>query len=230
MNTIAALLLILIQPMAGTSSSQNNTARTESARPETPDIKITANVPNTSTLELVRPDYSADLHVGGEVVVWVKIDKTGAIISARAISGHPRLKSLAVDAARKSKFKWNSVQSRKYITGRITYIFTSAEIPYNELGSLIGQRVTLRGEFSLRGKVGPYVLVSDKPVYIVPTGSFGWGRRYSRMEGKMVSVTGTLHFFKAPPQPKPTGSIPMAWVSDYFYFEAESARVQIDKP
>ena len=94
--------------------------------------------------------------------------------------------------------------------------------------SLIGQQVTLHGEFSMEGKVGPFVRVSGNPVYLIARGMFAWGQRYERMEGKVVSVTGTLRFFKAPPAPKPVSSIPVAWVSDHFYFERGNSTIQLD--
>jgi len=33
----------------------------------------------------------------------------------------------------------------------------------------------MRGQFSLRGKVGPFILVGGRPIYLVPKGSFSWG-------------------------------------------------------
>jgi hypothetical protein len=228
MKTIVALLIILNQLVPGASHSESNVPRTESAKSETRDVKITVSVSGTEPLELVRPSYPGTLHVSGRAVVWVRIDKSGRVVAARGISGHPLLKSLAIDAARESKFKRSSALRTKYIIGTITYVVTSAEIPYSELSSLIGQQVTLHGEFSMEGKVGPFVRVSGNPVYLIARGMFAWGRRYERMEGKVVSVTGTLRFFKAPPAPKPAGSIPVAWVSDHFYFERGNSTIQLD--
>jgi hypothetical protein len=219
---------------AGTSQPLDQATKTEPVESRTRDIQITADIPNMSPLELVRPSYPPDVHVRGKVVVQVNIDEAGNVVSARGISGYPLLQSLSIDAARKSKFKRDSAQGRKDLTGKITYTFTSAEISYNELPSLVGQPVTLRGKFFMFTKLGPLVEVSDKPVYLVPvhlnrTGSYGWGRKYTLMDGKMVSATGTLRFFKAPPRPEPKEGIPFSWVDDYFYLEAETAKVELDQ-
>jgi len=134
------------------------------------------------------------------------------------------LKTPAIDAALKSKFKRKLPRGPRYITGTITYSFKGPEDPNPDLRGRIGQEVTLRGTFSLRGKIGPFVLVSGNPVYLVAAGSFSW-QPYSRLEGKIVSVTGVLHFFKAPVEPDPPGPI-AARPPDYFYFEAASAVVK----
>ena len=92
--------------------------------------------------------------------------------------------------------------------------------------SLIGKRVTIRGKFSLWGKIGPYVFLDNKQaVYLVHKGSFTWGKPYSDMEGKLVAATGTLRFYHAPPA-EPT-DLPAARLPDYFYFEAETARLRL---
>jgi hypothetical protein len=93
------------------------------------------------------------------------------------------------------------------------------------LRSLIGQQVTLRGKFSLRGKIGPFVLVRGRPVYIEAAGSYTWGQPYSSLEGKIVRVTGILRFRQFPPEAEPVDPA-KARVPDYFYFEAENARIR----
>jgi hypothetical protein len=94
-----------------------------------------------------------------------------------------------------------------------------------ELKHLVGQTVELRGQFSLRGKVAPYVQVSGEPVYLMPHGSFSWGSDYERMEGKIVSVSGVLHF-----QHFEHGKVDdsVAQPHDYFYFDAETAKVRLE--
>lgn len=193
-----------------------------------PEIRVTVNLSNTSALDLVRPYYPGDLHVAGTWVVRVKLDRSGQVVSARALSGHPLLKTFVVDAARKTRFKRNSTRGGKYVTGTITYTVTFAEVSYDELHSFVGQQVALRGKFSLRGKIGPFVLISGRPVYLVARGPFDWGQQYSDMEGKPVIVTGTLRFFRAEPAPESSDSA-VARVPDHFYFEAESMRVMLDR-
>jgi protein TonB len=48
----------------------------------------------------VYPPLARAAKVSGSVVVEVTIDETGAVIAARALSGHPLLKDAAVAAAR----------------------------------------------------------------------------------------------------------------------------------
>jgi len=94
-----------------------------------------------------------------------------------------------------------------------------------ELQSLIGQTVTLRGQFELAGKVGPYIHRSGEPVYLVPHGSFSWGADYERMQGQVVSITGTLRFRHFE---HITTDEPVSQPLDYFYFDAETAKVRLE--
>jgi hypothetical protein len=97
---------------------------------------------------------------------------------------------------------------------------------YEVLRTLIGKQVSIRGKFSLRGKFGPYVLLSNQQVvYLVPRGSFTWGEPYSEMEGKLVAATGTLSFYHAP-NAEPADPA-FAQAPDYFYFEAETAQLRL---
>ena len=91
----------------------------------------------------------------------------------------------------------------------------------------VGQTVSLRGSFSLRGKVGPFILVSERPVYLVSHGAFSWGERYERMEGRHVQVTGILRFAHYP-EASPD-SLPVSRPSDHFYFDAASASVELSQ-
>jgi hypothetical protein len=239
------MLLILTSLIVGTCRSPDQVTKIEPPAPETRspdqdpntkpaalrmrDIQITADIPNTSTLELVRPTYPPEVHVGGKVVVSVTIDPAENVVAARFKSGHPLLKPLALAASRKSKFKRDSAQNRKLITGTITYIFTTADISYNELPSLVGKPVTLRGKFSQYGKFGAVVMVDNQIVYIHEKISFVGGQRYELMEDKVVSVTGTLRFYKAPPQPDFVRGVAVPKIPDHFYFQAEQTNIQLDK-
>ncbi len=89
----------------------------------------------------------------------------------------------------------------------------------------LGESVTMSGQFSLRGKIAPFILVGGRPIYLEPRGSFSWGEPYAGMEGRTVRVTGTLrfaHYPTPPPQALPEGRAP-----DHFYFEAETAKVEL---
>jgi hypothetical protein len=97
---------------------------------------------------------------------------------------------------------------------------------YEVLHTLIGKHVTIRGKFSLFGKFGPYILLSNQQVvYLVPKGSFTWGEPYSEMEGKLVAATGTLSFFHSPDSGSAGPAVAQA--PDYFYFEAETVLLRL---
>ena len=95
-----------------------------------------------------------------------------------------------------------------------------------ELKQHVGELVTMRGKFSLRGKVGPFILVGGRPIYIEPTGSFSWGEEYAKMEKRDVRVTGTLRFAHDP-TPSPPQDLPVGRVPDHYYFEAETAKIEL---
>lgn len=95
----------------------------------------------------------------------------------------------------------------------------------SELQQHLGERVTMHGRFSLFGKLGPFILLGGRPIYLVPKGSFSWGEPYSSMEGRDVRVTGTLRFAHYPKPP--AGALPEARAPDHFYFEAETAKVEL---
>jgi len=87
----------------------------------------------------------------------------------------------------------------------------------------VDQKVTIRGQFSLRGKIGPYILAQSGPIYLVPQGNFTWGDAHARMEGRDVSVTGILRFRHYPDD----GISSEARPHDHFYFEAEKATIEL---
>jgi hypothetical protein len=82
--------------------------------------------------------------------------------------------------------------------------------------------VTMRGKFSLRGLVGPFIRIGSQTIYLKPKGSYSWGKEYERMEGREVSVTGTLEFEHFPPSS-------LQHPPDHFYFQAEAARIELIK-
>jgi hypothetical protein len=97
----------------------------------------------------------------------------------------------------------------------------------SELQQHLGESVIMRGRFSLRGKIGPFILVGGRPVYLVSKGSFSWGEPYASMEGRDVRVTGTLRFAHYP-EPTPD-ALPAGRAPDHFYFEAETAKVELSE-
>lgn len=103
------------------------------------------------------------------------------------------------------------------------------DVSYSDLQRHVGETVTMRGVFSLRGKVGPFILVGGRPIYLESLRSFSWGEPYARMEGKEVRVTGTLRFIHYPEVP-PSKASPVARATDHFYFEAETVKVDLIEP
>ncbi|HEY6047099.1 MAG TPA: hypothetical protein VIU65_10890 [Pyrinomonadaceae bacterium] len=79
-----------------------------------------------------------------------------------------------------------------------------------------------RGKFSMRGIVGPFIHIDDGLIYLKSDGNYSWGKEFERMEGKDVRVTGTLEFrhYEASPGQHPP---------DYFYFRAETAKIELIK-
>jgi|SRR5262245_1138796 len=70
-------------------------------------IRRSGGVLQASATRRVQPEYpllAKAAHVTGAVVVELTIDESGAVISAKAISGHPLLKDAAVNAALQWKF------------------------------------------------------------------------------------------------------------------------------
>ena len=105
--------------------------------------------------------------------------------------------------------------------------FDLTSAPSSELQQHVGENVTMHGQFSLYGKIGPFILVAGRPIYLVARGSLSWGEPYASMEGQDVRVTGTLRFAHYP-EPPP-GDSTRARALDHFYFEAETAKVEVSQ-
>jgi hypothetical protein len=227
-NGFVLLFVNLLLVVAKSPQSQSVDANREQATSQVLEIGIVANVPKAEAVELVTPIYPGHIHVAGEVIIEVILNSAGKVISAHALSGPALLVAPAVEAARHSEFRVDSGSNGRNLTGKITYAFRFGELGYDDLRFFIGQQVTLRGDLSLRGKIGPFVLVSGKPVYLVRQTNADLGSRYQGMEGKSVIVTGTLRFHRAPVEAHPS-ELATAQVPDHFYFEAETAVVRLEK-
>jgi len=88
---------------------------------------ISGGVLNGKALALPKPDYPAEARnagASGTVVVQVTIDEQGNVIAAHAVSGHPLLQAVSVNAARQAKFAPTSLMGEAVkVTGVITYNF-----------------------------------------------------------------------------------------------------------
>jgi len=99
--------------------------------------------------------------------------------------------------------------------------------PYDaDLKPLVGKTVTLDGGFWLNGKVGPYIERHSTLVYLVSNEQFTWSPDYERMQGRGVKVTGTLRFQHFE---QTTNSGAVDQPTDYFYFDAETAKIRLKR-
>lgn len=95
-----------------------------------------------------------------------------------------------------------------------------------QLRERVGQTVTLRGRFSLRGKQAPFVLVGEEPVYLVAEAPFTWGEPYIGMENREVIIVGVLKRFEPPrtATPIPDG---VQQLPPYFFFEMRDTTISV---
>jgi TonB family protein len=125
MNIIRSFLS-QIQP-----SFQYEQNRTENAQqaPASPEQKIPyvveTGVINGKALNLPQPDYPpfpASI-TGGVVQVLVRVDETGKVTAAKAITGHRLLRDAAESAARQARFAPTIIAGQAIkITGTIMYV------------------------------------------------------------------------------------------------------------
>jgi protein TonB len=97
--------------------------------PKPPRAPISGGVLNGKAISLPKPAYPAiarQAHASGNVVVQVTIDENGNVISAAAVSGHPLLRGVAVQAARGARFSPTKLSGQPVkVTGVITYNFVA---------------------------------------------------------------------------------------------------------
>jgi len=111
-------------------------AATESKAAETVDDKnaqsgqkkpISGGVLNGRALYLPKPDYPPEAHnakASGSVVVQITIDELGAVIAAKAVSGHPLLQQACVNAALQARFSPTMLMGEPVkVSGVLTYNF-----------------------------------------------------------------------------------------------------------
>ena len=90
--------------------------------PSPPNRNLNGGVLNGMAVSLPRPIYppmAKQIGASGEVRVQVAVDGNGNVISARAVTGHPLLRSAAESAARQSRMRSEAANS----TGQIVYNF-----------------------------------------------------------------------------------------------------------
>jgi protein TonB len=98
-------------------------------KPTPPRAPISGGVLNGKAISLPKPAYPAiarQAHASGTVVVQVTIDENGNVVSAAAVSGHPLLRGVAVQAARGARFSPTKLSGQPVkVTGVITYNFVA---------------------------------------------------------------------------------------------------------
>lgn len=122
------LLLFLIATISASCSPTHGPSETPSGsdQPQTPALSasvepsltqrndaccwgiLAGGLLNKKAIFLPEPDYPKSLRdkaILGRVTVQVLVDKTGAVVSASAVSGPKQLHPFAVSSARKAKFE-----------------------------------------------------------------------------------------------------------------------------
>ena len=90
----------------------------------TPGRNTNTGLLNGMAVNLARPVYpplAKQVGAAGQVRVQVSVDANGNVVSARAVSGHPLLRSAAENAARQTKMRADAANS----TGQLLYNFKS---------------------------------------------------------------------------------------------------------
>ncbi|MCM3901328.1 MAG: TonB family protein [Pyrinomonadaceae bacterium] len=114
-----------------TETPTDKKTETPAPTPEQPGKKapISGGVLNGKAIILPKPDYPAEARAAraaGTVAVQVTIDEYGNVIAARAVSGHPLLHQVSVNAALQSKFAATFLMGEAVkVTGVITYNFVA---------------------------------------------------------------------------------------------------------
>ena len=94
------------------------------SRPKT----ISGGVLNGKAIEFPQPEYppaARAVRATGSVSVQITVDEKGEVISATAVSGHPLLRSAAVQAARQARFEPTKLSGQPVkVNGVLTYNFS----------------------------------------------------------------------------------------------------------
>lgn len=118
------------QPVSNTRISNSNVAAVKPSPEDTPRAvpsTISGGVLNGKATSLPKPAYppaARAVRASGTVSVQVLVSESGSVLSASAVSGHPLLRSAAVDAARGARFSPTLLGGQPVkVSGVITYTF-----------------------------------------------------------------------------------------------------------
>ena len=136
-TSIDKLKLSAVTPLAGDfhSTSDEANKRLVVANSDPPPVAprpllkpVSGGVLNGKALSLPAPTYpelARRMRTSGLVEVEVVVDENGKVISARALTGPPSLRDVAVQAAYRARFSPTKLSGQPMkITGRINYNFT----------------------------------------------------------------------------------------------------------
>jgi TonB family protein len=111
------------------NSNTNSNTPSDSPGSLTPGKPISGGVLNGKAISLPKPAYppaAKAVKASGTVVVQVEIDEQGKVVSAKAVSGHPLLRSASEAAAREARFTPTKLSGKPVkVSGVVTYNFVS---------------------------------------------------------------------------------------------------------
>lgn len=118
-------------PLGDNSSSVVEKAKTTRAQIADPVLRpnrsISGGELNRRAISLPRPDYPAEARtakIAGTVTVQVTVDEMGNVIDAKAVSGHPLLHQVSVNAAFRARFSPITLRGEPVrVTGTLVYKF-----------------------------------------------------------------------------------------------------------
>ncbi len=126
------------RPNAGANAGENPTnagagAKPGENKPADPEAEakkgrsVAGGVLNGKAISLPKPDYPAEAKAtgaAGAVAVQVTVDETGSVVEAKAVSGHPSLQPVSVNAALQAKFAPTSLMGEPVkVTGVLIFNF-----------------------------------------------------------------------------------------------------------
>ena len=114
-------------PSSGNYNARSNSPIATPSTAKVPPKTISGGVLNGKAVSLPKPPYppaARAVSASGAVTVQVLVDEGGRVTSATAVSGHPLLKSAAVEAARSAIFSPTLLAGKPVkVSGVIIYNF-----------------------------------------------------------------------------------------------------------
>lgn len=110
---------------ASSSTASSSTSKSAS------DATVTGGVLNGRAVSLPKPLYplsARNARASGIVSIEILVDENGVVVSARALSGHPMLRPLAVKAAYRARFSPTFLSGKPVkVSGVLTYNFVGVK-------------------------------------------------------------------------------------------------------